>query len=155
MSDVKSRVSVDEYDTVNTVVSSAECGARFFEFQSCFATCWLCDIERGTASSSVKGRKYCLCHRIVVRIETVYIVPKLKKAGSTEAPGKLLLLLLDWDCCCSVTKLCLTLCDPQGPQHTRLPCPSPTPGVCSNSCPLSQWCHPTISSSAISFPSCP
>ena len=29
-------------------------------------------------------------------------------------------------------------------QHTRLPCPSPTPGTCSNSCPLSQWCHPTI-----------
>ena len=34
-------------------------------------------------------------------------------------------------------------------QHTRLPCPSPSPGVCSNSCPLSQWCHPIISSSAI------
>ena len=33
----------------------------------------------------------------------------------------------------------------------RLPCPSPTPGVCSNSHPLSQWCHPTISSSAIPF----
>ena len=31
-------------------------------------------------------------------------------------------------------------------QHTRLPCPSPTRGACSNSCPLSQWCHPTISS---------
>ena len=31
-----------------------------------------------------------------------------------------------------------------GPQHTRLPCPSPSPGACSNSCPLSQWCHPTI-----------
>ena len=32
-------------------------------------------------------------------------------------------------------------------QHARLPCPSPTPGACSNSCPSSQWCHPTISSS--------
>ena len=32
-----------------------------------------------------------------------------------------------------------------GLQHTRLPCPSPTPGACSNSCPLSQWCHPPIS----------
>ena len=32
-------------------------------------------------------------------------------------------------------------------QHTRLPCPSPTPRIYSNSCPLSQWCHPTISSS--------
>ena len=40
-------------------------------------------------------------------------------------------------CCCSVTQLCLTL-RPQGLQHTRLPCPSPSLGVCSNSCPLSQ-----------------
>ena len=38
---------------------------------------------------------------------------------------------------------------PHGLQHTRLPCPSPTPGACSNSCPLSQWCHPTISSCVI------
>ena len=41
-----------------------------------------------------------------------------------------------------------------GMQHTRLPCLSPTPGVYSNSCPLSQWCHPTISSSVIPFSSC-
>ena len=40
---------------------------------------------------------------------------------------------------------------PQWLQHTRPPCPSPTPGVYSNSCPLSQWCHPTISSSVIPF----
>ena len=38
-------------------------------------------------------------------------------------------------------------------QHTRLPCPSPTPRVYSNSCPLSQWCHPTISSSVVPFSS--
>ena len=38
---------------------------------------------------------------------------------------------------------------PHGLQHARLPCPSPSPGVCSNSCPLSWWCHPTISSSVI------
>ena len=41
-----------------------------------------------------------------------------------------------------------------GLQHTRLHCPSPTPRACSNSCPSSQWCHPTISSSAIPFSSC-
>ena len=41
-----------------------------------------------------------------------------------------------------------------GLQHARLPCPSPTPRACSNSCPLSQWCHPTISSSVIPFSSC-
>ena len=44
---------------------------------------------------------------------------------------------------------------PHGLQHTRPPCPSPTPRVCSNSCPLSQWCHPTISSSVAPFSSCP
>ena len=41
-----------------------------------------------------------------------------------------------------------------GLQHTRLPCPSPTPRACSNSCPLSRWCHPTISSSVVPFSSC-
>ena len=40
-------------------------------------------------------------------------------------------------------------------QHARPPCPSPTPGVHPNPCPLSQWCHPTISSSIIPFSSCP
>ena len=39
-------------------------------------------------------------------------------------------------------------------QHARLPCPSPTPGACSNLCPSGQWCHPTISSSVIPFSSC-
>ena len=43
---------------------------------------------------------------------------------------------------------------PHEPQHARPPCPSPTPGVYPNSCPLSQWCHPTISSSVIPFSSC-
>ena len=57
-------------------------------------------------------------------------------------------------CCSSVAQSSLTLCDPLGLQHTKLPCPSPFPGTCSNSCPLSQWCHPTISSSVIPFSSC-
>ena len=43
---------------------------------------------------------------------------------------------------------------PQGLQHARPPCPSPAPGVYSNSCPLSWWCHPTISSSVTPFSSC-
>ena len=45
-----------------------------------------------------------------------------------------------------VIQLCPTLW-PHGLQHTRPPCPSPTPGAYSNSCPLHRWCHPTISSS--------
>ena len=43
---------------------------------------------------------------------------------------------------------------PHGLQHARPPCPSPTPGAYSNSCPSSRWCHPTISSSVIPFSSC-
>ena len=44
---------------------------------------------------------------------------------------------------------------PHGLQHARLPCPSPTPRVYSSSCPLNQWCHPTVSSSIVPFFSCP
>ena len=43
---------------------------------------------------------------------------------------------------------------PHGLQHTRLPCSLPTPRACSNSCPSSWWCHPTISSSVVPFSSC-
>ena len=43
---------------------------------------------------------------------------------------------------------------PYGLQHTRPPCPSLSPGACSNSCPLSRSCHPTISSSVVPFSSC-
>ena len=54
----------------------------------------------------------------------------------------------------SVAQLCLTL-QTHGLQHARPPCPSPTPGACSNSCPLSWWCYPTISPSVVPFSSCP
>ena len=53
---------------------------------------------------------------------------------------------------------CLVVSDslwPHGLQHSRPPCPSPTPRSSSDSCPLSQWCHPTISSSVVPFSSCP
>ena len=52
----------------------------------------------------------------------------------------------------SVVSDCLR---PHESQHTRPPCPSPTPGVPSDSHPLSQWCHPAISSSVVPFSSCP
>ena len=74
-----------------------------------------------------------------------------------------LTLLSSWFCsrvyCCSlqfssVTQPCPTLW-PHGLQHARLPCPSPVPGTCSNSCPSSRWSHPNISSSVTPFSSCP
>ena len=52
---------------------------------------------------------------------------------------------------------CSLMSDPLRPhelQHTRLPCPSPAPGIYSNLCSLSRWCHPTISSSVVPFSSC-
>ena len=60
----------------------------------------------------------------------------------------------DKNCCRSVTKLCPTLCDLM---NCSMPgfCPSLSPGVCSNLCPLSWWCHPTISSSVTPFSSWP
>ena len=57
----------------------------------------------------------------------------------------------------SVQFSCSVISDSLGPhglQHARLPCPSPTPAACSNSCPLSQWSHPILSSSVIPFSSC-
>ena len=56
----------------------------------------------------------------------------------------------------SVQFRCSVICNslqPHGLQHAKLPCPSPTPGACSNSCSLSRWCHPTILSSATLFSS--
>ena len=75
---------------------------------------------------------------------------------TTGLPGQpwrvfyVLLILIQFS---PVTQLYLTLL-PHGLQHARLPCPSPIPGACSNSCPSSWWCHPTISSSVIPFSSC-
>ena len=55
--------------------------------------------------------------------------------------------------CCSVAQSYPTILLPHELHHARLPYPSPPPGFCSNSCPLSWWCHPTISSSVTLF--CP
>ena len=55
---------------------------------------------------------------------------------------------------CSLLFSCSVMSDslqPRGLQHTRLPCPSPSPRACSDSCPLSRWCHPTILSFVIPF----
>ena len=60
--------------------------------------------------------------------------------------------------CISVQFSCSVVSDSLRPhelQHARPPCPSPTPGAYPNSCPLSWWCHPTVSSSVVPFFSCP
>ena len=72
------------------------------------------------------------------------------------------LFLQGWQFLSNTNPLCLLFShsvtsdslQPHGLQHARPPCPSPSPRACSNSCPLSQWYHLTISSSAIPFSSC-
>ena len=66
-----------------------------------------------------------------------------------NSPVKVFNLLLLFSCSDMSNSL-----QPHGLQHTRLPCPSPSSGVCSNPCPLSRWCHPTISSSVVPLSSC-
>ena len=61
---------------------------------------------------------------------------------------------LKWVLFSLVAQSCPSLCEPHRLEHVRPPCPSPTPGVYSNSCPLSQWWHPTISFSVVPFSSC-
>ena len=58
-----------------------------------------------------------------------------------------------WWCCCYSVPSQIRLFATHGLQHARLPCPSPSPRVYSNSCPLSRWCHPTISSRHLLLPS--
>ena len=68
----------------------------------------------------------------------------------------LIYCLYQWLCVSLIQFSCSVMSDslwPHGLQHTRLPCPSPSPLAFSNLCPLSQWCHPTISFSVISFSS--
>ena len=83
----------------------------------------------------------------------------LPQAGSLSPKGISLELKCQWISASSSVQFSRSVMSdslqPHGPQHSRPPCPSPTPRVYLNSCPLSQWCHPTISSSVVPFSSCP
>ena len=87
----------------------------------------------------------CLFSLLYLHLRSFSMVASLRSASSCKNTGL----------CrsCSVTKSCLTLW-PHGLQHSRFPCASPSSGICSNSCSLSQWCHPTILSSVVPFFSC-
>ena len=80
---------------------------------------------------------------------------KQPKCSSTDIGLKLVCLYMSWNIQFSSVQFSLSVVSdslqPHESQHARPPCPSPTPGVYSNSCPLSQWCHPAISSSVIPF----
>ena len=104
----------------------------------------------------------CLCGFLRIFCAQDHIIPNRKHFTSSFPIWMLLLLCLAsllWlePSVQSVQFSRLVVSDslwPHGLQHVRLPCPSPIPGACSNSCPLSWWCHPTISSNVIPFSSC-
>ena len=78
---------------------------------------------------------------------------------SFSTPCTFILIYCMYVCVCAHAQLSHSVVSsslqPHEPQHAKPPCPSPTPGVYPNPCPLSRWCHPTISSSIILFSSCP
>ena len=83
--------------------------------------------------------------------------PKADLAGTPAPLEQISLVNINVPRPVSVQLSCSVMSDslwPHGLQHYRLPCPSPTPGAYSNSCPLSWWCHSTISSSVFPFSSC-
>ena len=90
--------------------------------------------KKNKPSCSQKSKDYCWSQKQTSKDSSVFLCMRRCKSVS------------------SVAQSCPTLW-PHGLQHTRLPCPSPTPGACSNSCPSSWWWRPIISSSAISFSS--
>ena len=87
--------------------------------------------------------------------KTLWSSTKLNQNWFSPTGGEafLLLSILFVSFCYTVTQVSDSL-RPHGLQHTRLSCPSLSPGVYSNSCPLSRWCHSTISSSVVPFSSC-
>ena len=83
--------------------------------------------------------------------------PRVKEHGPVKLSGKLCYICLPcfhWILSVQFSRSVMSKpLQPHGQQQARPPCPSPTPRVYSNSCPLSRWCHPTISSSAVPFSS--
>ena len=113
-----------------------------FQVQLCYSTSYL-------PSPEPSSSEFCQLQVLQGFSVKSFCISHMHKNRATEARNK------SWEhvkssvyFSCSVMSKSL---QPQGLQHSRPPCPSPTPGVYSNSCPLSRWCHPTISSSVIPF----
>ena len=98
-----------------------------------------------------KISKELMCTKLNLKIWEILcskVLYKFKEISSEKSQNHKLLFLVQL-----VTQLCPTLW-PHGLQHARLPCPLTIPGACSNPCPSSRWCHPTISPSVVPFSSC-
>ena len=120
---------------------------------TCGCVCWALPISHHTGSPpSLSGSQGTQ--------RTVLTLPKMEKEHPANTCWSLLNSLAVSKCHPNLTvqfshSVMSDSLRPHGLQHTRPPCPSPTPRVYPNSCPLIQWCHPTISSSVVPFSSCP
>ena len=126
----------------------------FFFYICIYFHLWGCDdflscVYLETQISICRKYWYCLIHHD--RYQAVLFSYIFKSFCDLE---NVFSLFSWWFCLSSVAQSCPTLCDPMELQHTSIPCPSPTPGAYSNSCPYHWWYHPTISSSAVCFSSC-
>ena len=114
---------------------------QFIQILSQFYDCFQWEVLSSTSYSVMTGD-----------ISSTWIFFRIQIGSHLFLPKTLWLLSIQFS---SVTQSCPTLCDPMDcMQHARLPCPSPTPRACSNSCPSSQWHHPTISFSVAPRASC-
>ena len=113
-------------------------------FSSINASSW-CSLPLWSGSSS--GVFSLQNHFVCIRARELREISNVDQSPSDSVDGTMLQFS-------SVTQSCLTL-RPHELQHSRPPCPSPTPKVYSDSCPLSWWRHPAISSSVVPFSSCP
>ena len=116
----------------------SELGIHSFIQQGCMSTYWVVSTFLGSGAMPVNKQTTCLLLRHLHLNEGGRAIKKQVHSSVQFS--------------CSVVSDSL---QPRELQHARPPCPSPTPGVHPNPCPLSQWCHPAISSSVVPFPSCP
>ena len=108
--------------------------------------CWMFTV------SHMKHPTECLINILLLHLLGCHTIPML---FMRKQPLRILITYLRFS---SVQFSCSVVSDslwPHEPQHARPLCPSPTPGVHPNPCPLSRWYHPTISSSVVPFSSCP
>ena len=148
--------------TINDFVYDFEKGTcnfayAYFQYSALFAPLtggWYSDIDKLYISQKYPQREFYFGLTLCLPSFILFsICDRSEKRKTSFLFGECLFLIPEFVLCSLVTKWYPTL-QPHGLQHTRLPCPSLSPRVCSNSCPLS-WCyHPTISSSVTPFSSC-
>ena len=122
---------------------------------SCISRVWLCDpIDGSPPGSSVPG---ILLEWVAMSFSNAWKWKVKVKSVNICIYCKIIITISLFNICPHISvqfshSVISDSLQPHGLQHARLPCPSPTPGAYSNSCPLSWWCHPAISSSVVPSP---